>query len=119
MPVVTAANLLIIAISTVIVTSIGRLFFGAEPSFNVPSLSIEHGLDSTLLVLPWFALFGLLLGVLAWAFTRGIYWFEDRFDSMPGNYYTRRKSGMLIVGLLMNGFVTLSQRAFGQSNHYY
>ena len=119
MPVATAANLLIVAISTLIATSIGRLFFGAEPSFNVLSLSIEHGLDPTLLVLPWFALCGLLVGLLAWAFTRGIYRFEDLFDSMPGNYYTRHMSGMLIVGVLMYGFVTLSQRAFGQPNHYY
>jgi CIC family chloride channel protein len=94
-------------------------FFGALPSFNVPSLSLAHGPDFTLVALLLFALFGLLLGVLASAFARGIYWFEDRFDSMPGNYYTRHMSGMLVVGLVMYGFITLSQRTFGQPDHYY
>ena len=51
-------------------------------------------------VLPWFVLFGLLIGLIAWAMTRGIYWFEDLFDALPGNYYTRHMSGMLLVGLI-------------------
>jgi len=64
------------------------------PSFNVPSLLLTEGPGLALSVLPWFALFGLMLGVLAWLLTQGIYWFEDRFDAMPGNYYTRHISGM-------------------------
>ena len=47
------------------------------------------------------------------------YWFEDLFDAMPGNYYTRHMSGMLVVGLVMYGFMALSQRYFDQPNHYY
>jgi len=70
-------------------------------------------------VLPWFVLFGLLLGVAAWAMTRGIYWFEDFFDSLPGNYYTRHMSGMLLVGVIIYGFMTLSSPLFGQADHYY
>ena len=70
-------------------------------------------------VLPWFVLFGVLIGVTAWAMTRGIYWFEDFFDSLPGNYYTRHMSGMLLVGLIMYGFMTYSTPLFGQPNHYY
>jgi chloride channel protein, CIC family len=56
-------------------TYIGRAFFGVLPSFNVPSLSLIEGPDLALSVLSSFALFGLILGVLAWLLTRGIYWF--------------------------------------------
>jgi chloride channel protein, CIC family len=38
---------------------------------------------------------------------------------MPGNYYTRHISGMLLVGLVMYGFMAFSERYFGQPNHYY
>jgi CIC family chloride channel protein len=38
---------------------------------------------------------------------------------MPGNYYTRHMTGMLLVGLMMYGFMTYSNSSFGQPNHYY
>src|SRR5271169_3519323 len=119
LPFATPLSLLGVALSCVTATYIGRAFFGVLPSFNVPSLSLIEGGDLALSVLPWFALFGLILGVLAWLLTRGIYWFEDLFDAMPGNYYTRHISGMLLVGLVMYGFMAFSERYFGQPNHYY
>ena len=119
LPFATAPTLLVVALSSVVATYIGRFYFGALPSFNVPSLSLIEGSDPLFSVLPWFALFGVLIGLLAWALTRGIYWFEDLFDSIPGNYYTRHMSGMLLVGLVMYGFMTLSEPWFGQPNHYY
>src|SRR6266542_452672 len=100
-------------------TFVGRSFFGVLPSFNIPSIALVEGPGVPVSVLPWFVLFGLLLGVAAWAMTRGIYWFEDFFDSLPGNYYTRHMSGMLLVGLIVYGFMTLSSPLFGQPNHYY
>jgi chloride channel protein, CIC family len=119
LPFATPLSLLGVALSCVTATYIGRAFFGVLPSFNVPSLSLIEGPGLALSVLPWFALFGLALGVLAWLLTRGIYWFEDLFDAMPGNYYTRHISGMLLVGLVMYGFMAFSERYFGQPNHYY
>ena len=117
LPFATPLSLLWVGYSCVTATYIGRVFFGDLPSFNVPSLSViipslslTEGSDLALPVLPWFALLGLILGVLAWLLTRGIYWFEDFFDAMPGNYYTRHMSGMLLVGLVMYGFMALSQR---------
>jgi CIC family chloride channel protein len=38
---------------------------------------------------------------------------------MPGNYYTRHMTGMVVVGLIMYGFMTLSSRYLGQPSHYY
>jgi chloride channel protein, CIC family len=126
LPFATPLSLLWVGLSCVTATYIGRVFFGDLPSFNVPSLPLIvpslpliEGSDLALPALPWFALLGLILGVLAWLLTRGIYWFEDLFDAMPGNYYTRHISGMLLVGLVMYGFMALSERYFGQPNHYY
>src|SRR5208283_5215792 len=119
LPVTTAMSLLGVALSCVTATFIGRSFFGVLPSFNVPSLLLVQGSGQPLSVLPWFILFGLILGVLAWLLTRGVYWFEDLFDAIPGNYYTRHMSGMLLVGLILYGFMAFSERLFGQPNHYY
>jgi CIC family chloride channel protein len=119
MPVVSPASLLYVALSCVTATYVGRSFFGVFPAFNVPALALVEGPGVPATALPWFALLGLLLGVVAWAMTRGIYWFEDFFDAMPGNYYTRHMSGMLLVGLIIYGFMTLSTPLFGQPNHYY
>src|SRR5271157_1249892 len=125
LPAVTAMSLFSVALSCITATFIGRSFFGVLPSFNVPSLMQgesllrDAGPAAALSLLPWFVLFGLGPGVLAWLLTRGVYWFEDLFDAMPGNYYTRHISGMLLVGLILYGFMAFSQRFFGQPNHYY
>src|SRR5271167_1931186 len=119
LPFATPSSLLGVALSCVTATYIGRTFFGVLPSFDVPSLSLIEGPDLAFSVLPWFALFGLITGVLAWLLTRCIYWFEDFFDAMPGNYYTRHVSGMLLVGLILYGFMVFSERLFGEPDHYY
>src|SRR5271157_1305069 len=125
LPATTAMSLFSVALSCVTATFIGRSFFGALPSFNVPaflhgeSVLRDAGPAAALSVLPWFVLFGLGLGVLAWLLTRGVYWFEDLFDAMPGDYYSRHISGMLLVGLVIYGFMAFSERLGGQPNHYY
>jgi CIC family chloride channel protein len=119
MPVVSPMSLLCVALSCITATYVGRSFFGVFPSFNVPSLALVEGPGVPVSVLPWFVLFGVLLGVTAWVMTRGIYWFEDFFDSLPGNYYTRHMSGMLLVGLIVYGLMSYSTPLFGQPNHYY
>jgi CIC family chloride channel protein len=119
MPVVSPGSLLCVALSCITATYIGRSFFGVLPAFNVPSLAVVEGPGVPASALPAFVLFGVLLGIVAWVMTRGIYWFEDFFDAMPGNYYTRHMSGMLVVGLIIYGFMTLSSPLFGQPDHYY
>jgi len=119
MAVVGPRSLLYVATSCITATYVGRSFFGVFPAFNVPAMAQVEGAGVPVSALPWFVLFGLGLGVAAWAMTRGIYWFEDFFDGMPGNYYTRHMSGMLVVGLIIYGFMTLSQPLFDQPNHFY
>jgi CIC family chloride channel protein len=42
-----------------------------------------------------------MMGFVSFIFVRGLYWTEDRFDSMPGNDYTRHISAMLTVGVMI------------------
>ena len=119
LPCINPLSLLCVGIASVTATCIGRTFFGIFPSFNVPAIALVEGPGAPLAVLPWFVAFGVLMGCVAWLTTRGIYWFEDLFDRMPGNYYTRHTSGMLLVGLMMYGFMSFSASGFGQPNHYY
>jgi CIC family chloride channel protein len=112
-------SLLCVGISCVCATAIGRYFFGNFPPFNIPSIAQVEGASTPISVLPWFLAFGLLMGLMAWLMTRSIYWFEDFFDRMPGNYYTRHMSGMLLVGLIMYGFMSYSSELAGQPDHYY
>jgi CIC family chloride channel protein len=44
---------------------------------------------------------GGLMGVLSVVFIRGLYWMEDVFDAIPGNYYSRHALGMLCVGIMI------------------
>jgi chloride channel protein, CIC family len=109
-------SLLCVGIACVTATTIGRCYFGIFPSFNVPAIAQVEGPGASL---AGFAIFGLFMGGVAWLTTRSIYWFEDLFDRMPGNYYTRHMIGMLLMGLMMYGFMIFSAPLFGQPNHYY
>jgi CIC family chloride channel protein len=116
---VAPTSLFYVTVSCVTATAIGRHYFGAVPSFYVPTAVPADGAGEASVMLPCFVGFGLLVGLMAWLTTRGIYWFEDRFDAMPGNYYTRHLSGMLVVGLMIWGFATYSSAWFGQPDHFY
>jgi CIC family chloride channel protein len=105
-------NLLPVGLATVVASYIGRALIGTHPAFDFQGLQIAdfHLTSPWLLLL--FVPFGVLIGLVATLFIRGLYWAEDRFDSMPGNAYTRHVSGMAVVGVM----IYLVQR---QTGHYY
>ncbi len=109
---VNAANILPVALATVTGTYLGRELLGPAPAFDIPSLqtsaNIMVHLWEMLLMVP----FGILMGLFAVLFIRGVYWAEDKFDALPGNYYTRHMLGMAALGVSMFCF----QRFAG---HYY
>jgi chloride channel protein, CIC family len=119
LPALSARSILHVGISTVVATHIGHLFFGRGPSFEVPALAAFRAIDLPFAVMPLFVVCGVAVGLLATLMTRAIYWFEDRFDAMPGTYYTRHGFGMLAVGLILYVFLTLLSPLFGQPAHYY
>jgi chloride channel protein, CIC family len=109
---ISARTVLPVAVATVASTNIGRIFFGMQPSFPVQGLSAPAHVVATVTQLSMYVPFGILMGFLSLAFVRLIYLFEDLFDAMPGNYYTRHMLGMLIVGVMMYAFLVFS-------GHYY
>lgn len=98
---INARNLLLVTMATVVATRISHLLLGTDPSFYVPALERP---DSQLMQswgLAVFFVLGALMGLLSVAFIRGLYWMEDVFEAIPGNYYTRHALGMLCVGMMM------------------
>lgn len=102
-----------VILSTVTATYVGRLFFGDHPSFIIPRLqTFKFYMDQPLVFIAYIGL-GVLLGGLSVLFIRSIYGFEDFWQRrIPGNYYLRHMTGMLIVGIMMY----IMMVAFG---HYY
>lgn len=101
---VSAPSLLLVGLGTVTATHISRMLLGRMPAFDIPFLAIPDLHVAEPYALLVFIPFGLLIGVAAWAFVRWIYWAEDVFDAMPGNYYTRHGLGMLLVGIIIWAF---------------
>jgi len=112
LPSISALTLAPVILSTVMATYIGRLAWGMHPSFFVPDLmglgAELHSPPMLLTCLP----FGLIIGVAAACFIKGLYWSEDKFEAMPGNYYSRHMLGMLVVGIEMALFMHFT-------GHYY
>lgn len=109
---ISARTVLPVAIATVTATNIGRIFFGMHPSFPVFGLRAPAHVVATIFQLLAYVPFGIITGFLCLLFVRSIYWFEDLFNAMPGNYYSRHMFGMLIVGVMMFLFLTFA-------GHYY
>ncbi len=101
MPEISVNTFLPVAISTGTATFIGRLFFGDRPAFDVPAnlATLPTELKSVA-ILVLYVVLGAVVGVAAAVFVRGLHWFEDLFDKIPGNYL-RHVLGMLLVGLLL------------------
>jgi chloride channel protein, CIC family len=111
MPEVSVRTFLPVALATGTATFIGRFFFGPQPAFDVPHLAPISVDASSAITLCLYALLGVVIGVAAAGFVRGLHVVEDLFDKIKERY-TRHVLGMLLVGILI---YALHQR-FG---HYY
>ncbi len=112
LPEVSANTFLPVALATGSATFIGRLFFGTQPAFAVPTdLAALPNHASSVLALLLYAVLGGLTGAAAALFVRALHWMEQLFDRIPGSYL-RHAVGMLLVGVLIAGLMA----KFG---HYY
>lgn len=109
---INSINILLISIAVVVATYISRLLLGATPSFHIAALELPDFHLHQIWVLLLFPFLGALMGLASVVFIRGLYWTEDLFDAMPGNYYTRHMLGMLCVGVMMYALLHYS-------GHYY
>jgi len=112
LPEISVNTFLPVAVATGTATFIGRLFFGAQPAFNVPAnLAPIPGDLSSALILVLYGVLGAVTGVAAAGFIRGLQWLEDGFDLIPWRYL-RHALGMLLVGIAMYVF-------WLRGGHYY
>jgi CIC family chloride channel protein len=110
---ISVRTLVPVSIATITATYISQLFFGANPSFVVPSLETPYFHVAS----PWgllaYAGLGLVMGVVSAVYIKSIYGFEEFFEKrIKSSYYLRHMIGMAIVGVMMY----IVYRIFG---HYY
>jgi CIC family chloride channel protein len=99
---VSARTLVPVTISTVTASYVGRLVFGAYPSFIIPPIDMPAPHVTNAFVLLFYPGLGVLMGLVSIGYIRSIYAFEDFFEQhVPGNHYTRHVLGMLAVGIIM------------------
>lgn len=98
---ISARTLIPVMIATGAASFIGRIFFGNHPSFIIPPMTLHAATSSSFRVFFAYAMLGFVMGLLGMLYTRSVYAFEDFFDRIPGNYYTRHALGMLVVGVMM------------------
>ena len=94
-------TLIPLAITTVIATYIGQMFFGTHPAFIIPAFETPYfHLENPVLLLAYGGL-GAVLGVASTLFIKSIYAFEDFFDKkVSRSYYVRHLTGMLLAGVI-------------------
>jgi chloride channel protein, CIC family len=109
MPEVSIGTFLPVALATGTATFIGRFFFGPQPAFVVPPLTPLSADASSAAILCLYALLGVVIGVAAAGFVRGLHLAEDLFDKIKERY-TRHVLGMLLVGIL----IYVLQQRFGE-----
>ena len=65
-----------VVVSALTASTLARVFLGDRPAFIIPQYGIQSPGEVVL-----FAVLGILSAVVAVAFIRMLYWFEDRFDA--------------------------------------
>jgi CIC family chloride channel protein len=110
LPEISIRTFLPVALATGTATFVGQIFFGIHPSFTVPA-QVMSGDPATVFALLIYAMLGVLTGVAAAVFIRGLYLAEKLYERI-GNPYARHAFGMLVFGLLI--YVLLRKHG-----HYY
>lgn len=107
MPEFSTRTFLPVALATGTATFIGRIFFGPRPAFNVPEVGAIADHPSAIYVLVLYAVLGLIAGVGAAGFIRGLHFAEEKSEKIA-NPYLRHAIGMGFVGLMMVLFLRYS-----------
>lgn len=113
LPQISVSTFLPVVIATGAATYVGRMFYGLEPAFTVPTGVMPDLLFSgAAQFLPIYVLFGILCGLAAAFFVRFLHGAEDVFNAMPYNAYVRNAIGMTALGVLMYVFFLIYGRYF-------
>ena len=109
LPEISNRTFLPVVLATGASTYIGRILLGASPAFIVPRLSDATAATVSLSDLLAIGVLGVVCGLAAVAFVRGLAYLEDWFPALPGGPYVQVTLGMAGVGAMMVGFTA----AFG------
>jgi chloride channel protein, CIC family len=104
MPEVSTRTFLPVALATGTATFIGRMFFGPNPAFTVPPVGTLSNHPSGVVILVLYATLGVIAGLGATGFIRGLHFAEGLFERIK-NQYLRHAIGMTIVGAMMYAFL--------------
>jgi CIC family chloride channel protein len=100
LPEVSARTFLPVALATGMATWIGHIFFGLNPAFLLPDAITLAARDASFHTLLAYVVLGVLAGLAATAFIRGLHASEGIFSRIA-NPYLRHMIGMLLVGGLI------------------
>lgn len=84
-----------LVIATVVATTVRMPLLGQGPLFQVTVA--DFGIPRAL---PFYILLGLLCGLVAWGFTRALYWTEDLFERLPVSEFWLPVIGGLGLGII-------------------
>lgn len=85
-----------LVVASVMGTITARLLYGDEPAFvNVPEYTLVSVIE-----LPLYVLLGVLAGIAALSFIKGICWLEEFWENLPIPGWLAPAIGGLVIGLL-------------------
>ena len=101
LPASNSRTLMPLGVTAAVATYVGRYMLSLHPAFNIRELQTPQEAIDSMIGLITFVPFGVVVGLVSVLFVKGVYWAEDFFESLPGNYYTRHSLGMLGQGVLI------------------
>ncbi|MFH1003608.1 MAG: chloride channel protein [Chloroflexota bacterium] len=84
-----------VVISAVVADSIAQVFLGNTRAFDIPAFGVVSAWEFS-----FYVVLGILAALTATAFTRVLYWCEDRFDSLKMPGYLKPALGGLAIGVI-------------------
>lgn len=117
MPEVSTRTFVPVALATGAATFISRSLLGLEPAFHLPVLPHFTYDAASAMVLLLYAGLGVVVGVGAAAFVRGLAWSVKSFARIP-NSYLRHGLGMLGVGVMLYLLLVLFGRYYVEGVGY-
>lgn len=84
-----------VVISAVVADFLAQAFLGNERAFILPEFGIVNGWEFV-----FYIILGIMAGIVSQVFTRTLYWFEDRFDSIKIPEMVKPVIGGLAVGAI-------------------
>lgn len=100
-----------VVLASVTATTISRYYFGNFPHFSIPAYSIV-----SLWELFFYPLLGILTGLVALAFTKILYWFEDRFEAIPIPDWIKPAIGGGLLGVVFSIYPQVFGVGYGAMN---